>query len=106
MAKYLIHAAYTAEGLRGLQKEKASGRREAIAKLMESAGGKLEALYFSLGEDDVIVIVDCPDTVSVASVAIAVSASGLVRTRTTALMTVEEVDRALAKSVTYRPPGK
>jgi hypothetical protein len=27
------------------------------------------------------------------------------RTRTTALMTVEEVDQALAKSINYRPPG-
>ncbi|HUK60673.1 MAG TPA: GYD domain-containing protein [Stellaceae bacterium] len=106
MAKYLIHAAYTAEGLRGLQKDKASGRREAIAKAMEAVGGKLDALYFSLGEDDVLVIVDCPDIVSIGAVAIAVSATGLVRTRTTALMTVEEVDRALAKSPAYRPPGK
>jgi hypothetical protein len=37
---------------------------------------------------------------------IAASASGLVRTRTTALMTVEEVDQALAKSVSYRAPGR
>jgi hypothetical protein len=29
-----------------------------------------------------------------------------VRTRTTALMTVEEVDQALAKSVNYRAPGR
>jgi uncharacterized protein with GYD domain len=106
MAKYLIHAAYTAEGLKGLQKDKASGRRDAIAKAMEAAGGKLDALYYSLGEDDAVVIVDFPDIVSLASVAIAVSATGLVRTRTTALMTVEEVDRALAKSVSYRPPGR
>jgi len=28
MPKYMIHAAYTAEGLKGLQKDKASGRRE------------------------------------------------------------------------------
>ncbi len=106
MAKYLVHAAYTAEGLQGLQREKASGRRDAIAKLMEGAGGKLDALYFSLGEDDVVAVVDFPDIVGVAAVAIAASAAGLVRTRTTALMTVEEVDRALAKSVSYRPPGR
>jgi uncharacterized protein with GYD domain len=106
MAKYLLHASYTAEGLKGLQKEGAAGRREAIAKLMESAGCKLDALYYSLGEDDVVVVVDAPDIVAIASVAIAVSAAGLVRTRTAALMTVEEVDKALKKSVNYRPPGR
>jgi hypothetical protein len=35
----------------------------------------------------------------------AVSATGLVRTKTTALLTVEETDRALAKKVSYRAPG-
>jgi hypothetical protein len=37
---------------------------------------------------------------------IAGSATGLIRTRTTALMTVEEVHRALQKSVNYRAPGR
>jgi uncharacterized protein with GYD domain len=106
MSKYLIHGSYTAEGLKGLQKDKASGRRDSITKLMESVGGKLDAIYYTLGEDDVIIIVDVPDLVTCTALAIAVSASGLVRTRTTALLTVEETDRALAKSVSYRPPGK
>ena len=65
----------------------------------------MESFYYALGEDDVVGIVDFPDNVSAASFSLAVSASGLVGTRTTALMTVEEVDRALAKSVNYRAPG-
>lgn len=72
---------------------------------MKGVGGKLDALYFSLGEDDVIAIVDAPSLEAIASVAVAVSATGRVRTRTTALMTVEEVDHALAKRVKYRAPG-
>ena len=105
MPKYLVTASYSAEGLRGLQKDKASGRVRAATAAIEAAGGKVECLYFALGEDDVVGIVDFPDNVSAASFSLAVSASGLVRTRTTALMTVEEVDRALAKNVNYRAPG-
>jgi uncharacterized protein with GYD domain len=105
MPKYLITANYTAEGLRGLQRDKASGRREAITAAIEGVGGKLEAVYFALGEDDAFLMVDMPDNTSVAALGIAVSARGLVQTRTTALMTVEEVDQALAKSINYRPPG-
>jgi|SRR5271155_960245 uncharacterized protein with GYD domain len=105
MPKYLATASYSAEGLRGLQKDKASGRVRAATAAIEAAGGKVECLYFALGEDDVVGIVDFPDNVSAASFSLAVSASGLVRTRTTALMTVEEVDRALAKNVNYRAPG-
>jgi hypothetical protein len=38
------------------------------------------------------------------AIAIAVSASGLVRTRTTPLLSIEETDRALSWSVEYKPP--
>ncbi len=41
MPKYLIHASYTAEGLKGLQKDKASGRQQAVRQVLESVGGKL-----------------------------------------------------------------
>ena len=46
-----------------------------------------------------------PKYLIAAALGIATSA-GLVRTRTTALMTVEEVDRALEKTVNYRAPGR
>lgn len=106
MPKYLIQASYTAEGVKGLQKDKASGRRKAVHDSVEALGGKLEALYYAFGEDDVIVILDLPDNVGAAALALAVSASGLVRLRTTPLLTVEETDKALQKSVTYRAPGR
>jgi len=62
MPKYLIEASYTPEGLRGLQKDKASGRKQAVTKLVESLEGKVEGLYFALGEHDVVIIADLPDT--------------------------------------------
>jgi uncharacterized protein with GYD domain len=105
MAKYLIEASYTAEGLKGLAKDKASGRKAAVTKAVTSLGGKLEAVYYTFGERDVILICDCPDNASAAALSVAASASGLVRCRTTPLMTVEEADQALGKSITYRPPG-
>jgi uncharacterized protein with GYD domain len=105
MPKYMICASYTAEGLKGLQKDKASGRRRAVTAAVEAVGGKLDAIYYALGEDDVFVIVDLPDTATAAAIGVAVSATGMVRTRTTALLTVQQLDRALEKSVSYRPPG-
>ncbi len=49
---------------------------------------------------------DLPDAVSATALALAVSATGLVRTKTTVLLTVEETDKALQKKVAYRGPGK
>jgi uncharacterized protein with GYD domain len=105
MAKFLIEGVYTAEGLRGLQKDKASGRRQAVTKAIESLEGKVEAFYFAMGKRDVIVIAELPDALSAAALSLSVSATGLARVMTTALLGVEEVDRALAKKLTYRGPG-
>jgi uncharacterized protein with GYD domain len=72
---------------------------------VEGLGGKVDAMYFALGEHDVLLIVDMPDVVSGAALGLRVSATGLVRTKTTTLLTIEEADRALAKTVDYRAPG-
>ena len=106
MPKYMIQASYTAEGLKGLHKDKASGRRTAVINALEPLRGKLESMHFAFGQDDVIAILDLPDNVSASALSLAVSASGLVRTRTTPLLTVEEVDQALQKTVKYKAPGR
>ena len=62
MAKFLVKASYTAEGARGLIKEGGTGRRNAVQKLVEGLGGKVEAFYYAYGEDDVYVITDLPDS--------------------------------------------
>jgi uncharacterized protein with GYD domain len=106
MPKYLVQASYTADGLKGLSKDKASGRRAAVTKTVEGIGGKIESFYYAFGEDDSVAIMDFPDNATAAAFAVSVSAAGLARVRTTPLLTVEEADQAIGKSVAYRPPGR
>ncbi|HEV2161673.1 MAG TPA: GYD domain-containing protein [Stellaceae bacterium] len=106
MPKYLVRVSYTSDGVKGLMKDKASGRRAAVAKLIESDGGKLEAFYYAFGADDAISIVDLPNNTAAAAFSLAVNAAGLANLSVTPLLTVEEMDAALGKSVTYRPPGR
>ena len=105
MAKYMIQANYAAEGMKGLLKAGGSSRRKAVDELMASVGGKTESFYFAFGDTDAFVIVDAPDNVTAAAVALTVGASGLVNLKTTVLMTPEEVDQATKKSPAYRAPG-
>jgi uncharacterized protein with GYD domain len=105
MPKFLVEATYTAEGFKGLAKDKASGRKAAITQAIKKMGGKLEAIYFCLGDKDVILIADMPDHVSAAALGLAASASGMTHTKTTVLLTVDEADEALSKPVAYRAPG-
>lgn len=106
MPKFLVEASYTAEGTKGLLKDGGTGRRAAIDAALKSLGGKLETLYFAFGKRDVIVIFDVPDNASAATVALAVNSSGTAVTRTTPLLTPEEVDQAAKKAIQYRGPGK
>ena len=105
MPKFLVEATYSAEGYKGLAKEKPSGRKAAVAQAIKKLGGKLDAIYFCLGENDVILIADLPDHLSAAALGSAACSSGMVRTKTTVLLTVEEADEALSKPVGYRAPG-
>jgi len=105
MPKYLLEASYTSEGLQGLTRDKATGRHEAVNRAVQAIGGKVEALYFCFGEHDVVVLMELADNISAAAIAIRVSASGLVRTKITPLLTIDEVDKAIGKGVEYRAPG-
>jgi uncharacterized protein with GYD domain len=105
MPKYLIHASYSAEGVKGLLKDGGSKRRAAAEAAIKGLGGKLDAFYFAFGDTDVFALADAPDNVSAAAVSLAVSASGAVHTKITVLLTAEEMDQATQKSVSYRPPG-
>ncbi|MEK7252834.1 MAG: GYD domain-containing protein, partial [Actinomycetota bacterium] len=105
MAKYLFKASLSPEGAKGVIKDGGSARRAATTKMVESVGGKMEAFYFAFGETDAYLIVDAPDNVAAAAIAMTVSASGSVATETVVLITPEEVDRAVKMKVAFTPPG-
>jgi uncharacterized protein with GYD domain len=105
MPKYMIQASYTVEGVKGVQSKGGSSRRDAVAEMVEGVGGSLEAFYFSFGESDVVAIADLPDNAAATAIALTVNAAGGATTKTSLLMTPEEVDEAAQRSVEYRPPG-
>ena len=104
MSKYLIHASYTAEGAKGLMKAGGTARRAAVQKMVEGLGGRLEAFYFAFGENDAHVILELPDNLTAAATSLAVTSTGAVSTKTTVLLTPEEIDQAVKSPVDYKPP--
>ncbi len=105
MAKFLVQASYTSEGMEGVLKSGGTARVDAVGKMIADLGGQLESLYFAFGETDAFVICDMPDNVTAAAVGMQVAASGAAHCRTVVLITPEEIDRAAGVSVDYRPPG-
>jgi uncharacterized protein with GYD domain len=106
MPKFMVHGSYTAEGLKGLLKEGGSGRRKAVESAVKAMGGHLEAFYFAFGDADVVAIIDVPDNISAATLAIGIASTGTVGLKTTVLMTPEEVDQATKKTLSFRAAGQ
>jgi uncharacterized protein with GYD domain len=104
--KYLLQAAYTSEGIKGLIKDGGSRRRELVEQFTSALGGTIEAFYFAFGDSDAIIIADLPTDVTASALAMAVNASGAVTLKTTVLLTAEQVDKAAQMGVVYRPPGQ
>ena len=102
----MIVASYTAEGEQGLLSKGGSARRESVTAMVEKMGGTVETFDFAFGDDDVFVVAELPDNVTVAAIGLAVGASGLTTLRTIVLLTPEEIDAAAAKHAEYHGPGQ
>lgn len=106
MAKYLIKASYSSQGIKGVLGEGGTSRASAVEKAIVGVGGQMESFYFAFGTDDVYVVCDLPDNAAAIALATTVGASGaLARYETVVLHTPEDVDAAMRMSIDYRPPG-
>jgi uncharacterized protein with GYD domain len=106
MAKYLVTASYSADGVKGVLKNGGTARADAVSKAVKGLGGKMNSFDFAFGGDDAIVMVELPDNVAAAALGLAVSSTGLASVRTTVLLTPAEIDEAAKRQVAYTPPGK
>ena len=107
MPLYLTRFSYTPETWARLI-NKPEDRRVVAQQYIESVGGKLHGFWYALGEYDAYNLWEAPDNVSMAAVALAISAGGALSSfETTALLTIDETLAALeqARSIKYKPPG-
>jgi uncharacterized protein with GYD domain len=105
MPKYLVQASLVGDGVQGVRKEGGSARRAAVEKACASVGGELDAFFFAFGDTDVIALIDLPNNVTAAGLALLIASSGRVDIKTTVLLTPEEVDAAVEVGGEYRAPG-
>lgn len=105
MPKFLLTGSYTVDGVNRLIEQGGTKRRQEVEQAVAGAGGRLEALYWAFGEDDVYCIVDLPNSLSMAALSLAVAGAGLIQPKTVVLMTPEEVDEATKQSSDIRAPG-
>lgn len=91
--------------MEGVRTAGAKSRVDAVSTMLEAMGGRLESFYFAFGDTDVFAVAEVPDDEAAAAVALTINSSGAVSVRTTKLLTPEQVDEALRRTVNYQPPG-
>ncbi|MGY1609382.1 MULTISPECIES: GYD domain-containing protein [unclassified Geodermatophilus] len=107
MPLYLTRFSYTPETWARLI-EHPEDRRTAARTYIESVGGQFHGFWYAFGPHDGYTLWEAPDNVSMAAVALALSAGGALSTvETTVLLSVDETMDAMrtAAQVRYRPPG-
>jgi uncharacterized protein with GYD domain len=107
MPKYLLLFKYGSEGAKGFLKEKAAPREVEIRKTFASMGGKVEEFYWATGgEHSGAIVVELPDAATPAAFTMVAEATGAFDAVSwMEVLTSSELDRALAKTIAYRPPG-
>lgn len=110
MAIFITQGRYTADAIKGMV-DNPQNREKAVADLMEKAGAKLLALYFTFGEYDFLSISEATNEEVMASALIAGAASGgVTHLRTTIAMTSEHAMKAFKSagglSKFFEPAGR
>ena len=83
-------------------------RTETVGRILEDAGCKLEGLWYAFGANDGFALIEAPDNVTCAALALKISSTGAFRRfETTVLMTQDEALEALEKAqdIAYSAPG-
>jgi len=105
MSTYLVQCAYTTEALKVLIAEP-QDRTAVVAKAIKGFGGKLVGSWLSFGDYDITLIMEMPDNVSAAAMALTAAAGGSLKSiKTTPLMSTADAMEALKKAGTtsYKP---
>ena len=105
MKDYLIQVAYTSEAMAALISN-VENREDAVRPVIERLGGSLKTAYFAFGDYDVVMIVSMPSEVEAASISMAFTAGGALRSvKATPLMSLIQGMEAMRKAATcgYQP---
>jgi uncharacterized protein with GYD domain len=110
MPIFITQGRYTSDAFKGMVANP-ENREKAVADLMEKAGGKLRALYFTFGEYDFLSISEAPSEEAMASALIAGAASGGVsHLKTILAMTPGQAMKAFKSagelSKSFKPAGR
>lgn len=100
MPAYLTQISYSAEGWAALVNNP-HDRTKAVKEPISKLGGKVDKFWFSFGDYDVVGVIEFPNNVNAAAIAMAFAAGGAIKSvRTTPLLSADDAIDAMKKAST------
>ncbi len=95
MPIYIILGNYTQQGIANIKDS--PKRREAVKKMVEEAGGKWLAFYYTFGQHDFVSILELPNDEVALEILLKIGSQGNVRTTTLKAFPENEADKVIQK---------
>jgi uncharacterized protein with GYD domain len=95
VATYITLFKWTEQGIRGMQET--AGRAEAASELVARVGATFTEFYWTLGEYDIVGILEAPDDESAMAALLAIGSNGNARTTTMRAFSRDEMRSILEK---------
>lgn len=93
MLTYVILGKYTLQGIRKIKGT--TKRADAFRNLAKKMGARVKEIYWTMGQYDVVTIIDAPDDATATRLLLAAGSMGNVQTETLRAYTQNEVARIL-----------
>jgi uncharacterized protein with GYD domain len=95
MQTYVVLGQFTDQGIRTVKDS--PKRANALREMVKKAGGTVKEIYWTLGQYDIVTIVEAPDDMAATAVLLGTGALGNVRTQCMRAFNAEEMGKILAK---------
>ena len=102
MPHYMFQGRYSTDAIKAMI-DTPHDREASARSLIEAMGAKLHSMFFCMGQDDVIAIIEAPDDETMAAASMIIGGSGAFSGgATTKLMTAQQAMSAMQKAQTGR----
>ena len=95
MPTYIALSTFTDQGIRAVRDT--TKRAAAVKELAASFGVDMRNIYWTLGEFDLVVIIEAADEMAATTFAMSVGAAGNIRTHTLRAFNAQEMDGILGR---------
>jgi uncharacterized protein with GYD domain len=97
MATYILLASFTDQGIRNIADS--PKRADAFKDMAKKCGATVKVLFWTLGEYDIVAVVEAPDDISMTALGLSTGALGNVRTQTLRAFTQADMKTIIGKMV-------